>query len=129
MGGGPSGVSPSPTVATEVHSAVAEVACAGLHVAVSAAEKATPFVAEPGSANSVGSDVAAAMAGVFSQGLGSVGSLPVRVCPSDISPATGSLLLEVPRASPVASPVASGGPLEDQPRPKKGGSCRGFQPD
>ena len=55
--------------ATEVHSAVAEVVCAGLHVAASAVEKATPFVAEPGSANSVGSDVAAAMAGVFSQGV------------------------------------------------------------
>ena len=56
-----------------------------------------------------GSDVAPAMAMVFSQG----------VCPIGISPAAGSLRLEVPRASPVASPVASGGPLVDQPPRKK----------
>ena len=49
MGGGPAGA--SPTVAAEVPSAVAEVACEGLHVAASAAEEATPLVAEPGSAN------------------------------------------------------------------------------
>ena len=67
MGAGPSDVPPSPTVATEVPSAVAEVACEGLHVAASAAEEATPAVAEPGSANAgetgvEGNHVAAAMA-------------------------------------------------------------------
>ena len=71
-----------------------------------------------------GSDAAAAMAAAFSEGVDEVGALPVRVCPSDISPAEGSLLIEGPRASPIAIE----GPLAYQPQPKKGGSCRGLKP-
>ena len=87
------------------------------------AEKATPPVAEPGSANAGekglgwgwGSHVAAAMAALFSEGVDEVGSLPVRAGPSDIPPA--------------ASPVAIEGPLESQESQTKGGSCRGIKPD